>query len=211
MLQVARDQLPFIVNGGVPRDKRSVGFSRIRISTHFVEPLHAAVREQLTSPMGPFAKALELLSSTLLVRQVQGNLTVQPECDQYAFGPNNGKCWVLHSSTECGPFPIPDRYLGTREVCTSSDGPCDEEGPRGSGAEETDFLLLVGTQNESKDFCALHMYMSTILPKSQEACLKFLSFSRFSELCAIINTCICRRMCKGCVAQANSWIHQLLC
>ena len=73
-------------------------------------------------------------------------MTIPPTCDEYAFGPNEGKCRILHSTTQCGPYIVPNQYLGTREVCTSLYGSCHESGPGGGGEANTDLLLFVGSQ-----------------------------------------------------------------
>ena len=109
-----------------------------------MEPLDSTYRDKLTNPHGPFMKVIHYLENTLRVRPIQGSLTIPPLCDEYTSGANEGKCSVLHSTTECGVFEVPDQYLGTREVCTTSSSTCSEAGPNGSGANNTDFLLFFG-------------------------------------------------------------------
>ena len=133
------------MSGG--HDKRfAAEFSPIRITPHFIEPLSSTFRSQLTSETGALMKVVSLISRTLLVRQVSGNMTIPPMCDEFPFGPNEGKCRILHTTTQCGPYTVPNQYLGTRQVCSSLYGPCHESGGNGTGATNTDILLFVGTQ-----------------------------------------------------------------
>ena len=145
--QIALDHLPTIQTKSGSHEKRfAAGFSPIRITPHFIEPLSSTFRSQLTSETGALMKVLSFISHTLLVRRISGNMTIPPTCDEYAFGPNEGKCRILHSTTQCGSYTVPNQYLGTRQVCTSLYGSCRESGANGIGAANTDFLLFVGTQ-----------------------------------------------------------------
>ena len=149
--QIALDHLPTIQTRSGGHEKRfAAGFSPIRITPHLIEPLSSTFRSQLTNETGALMKVLSFISQTLLVRPISGNVTIPPTCDEYAFGPNEGKCRILHNTTQCGPYIVPNQYLGTRQVCTSLYGSCHEQGANGTGAANTDFLLFVGTQSKSR-------------------------------------------------------------
>ena len=149
LLQIALDHLPTTQTKVGGHEKRfAAGFSPIRITPHFIEPLYSTFRSQLTSETGALMKVLSLLNHTLLVRQISGNMVIPPTCDEYAYGPNKGKCRNIYSTTQCGPYTVPSQYLGTRQVCTSLYGSCRERGANGTGAENTDFLLFVGTKGK---------------------------------------------------------------
>ena len=115
-----------------------------------MEPLDPTFGDNITDPDGPLMKVLELLENTLLVRPLQGSLTIPPSCDEYTYGSNEGKCRILHTETECGIFTVPNQFVGTREVCTSTYSSCYESGTNGTGASNTDYLLFVGTSSERK-------------------------------------------------------------
>jgi len=145
--QIAQDKVPEVqIRGGDLGKRFAAGFSPIRITPYFVEPLHSTFRSQLTSQTGVLRKMLSLVSQTLLVRRISGNMTIPPTCDEYTYGTNSGKCRVLHTTTQCGSYTVPSQFLGTREVCSSSYGFCHESGTNGTGTANTDFLLFVGTQ-----------------------------------------------------------------
>ena len=150
VLQLAQDDLPTIkVKASGGHEKRSTtGFSPIRITPHFVEPLSSTFRTQLTSQNGVLMKVLSLLSKTLQVRPIPGSFTIPPTCDKYTYGTNIGKCRNLRT-TQCGSYTVPSQYVGKRELCTSSSGSCYEAGPDGAGVVNTDFLLFVRTQCKS--------------------------------------------------------------
>ena len=160
--QIALNHLPTIQTRGDGHEKRfAAGFSPIRITPRFIEPLSSTFRSQLTSETGAFMKVVSLISHTLLVRQTSGNITIPPTCEEYTYGPNKGKCRILHTSTtQCGPYLVPSQYLGTRQVCTSPYGTCHEIGGNGIGAANTDFLLFIGTQCR---FETLKDYFSQLL------------------------------------------------
>ena len=153
LLQIALDHLPTTQTKVGGHEKRFAaaathGFSPIRITPHFIEPLYSTFRSQLTSETGALMKVLSLLNHTLLVRRISGNMMISPTCDEYAYGPNKGKCRNIYSTNQCGPYTVPSQYLGTRQVCTSLYGSCSERGANGTGAENTDFLLFVGTKGK---------------------------------------------------------------
>ena len=96
-----------------------------------------------------------------MVRPVQGNLTIPPMCTEYTFGLNEGKCMSpLPSQSDyvCGEFGvIPLSYIGTREVCTTSNGPCITEGPNGPGLPNADYLLFISAYSTCK-----FLYLATV-------------------------------------------------
>ena len=146
--QIALDHLPEIqtTESGDHEKRFAAGFSPVRITPYFVEPLLSTFRSQLTSPSGALMKMLSLLTNTLLVRRISGNIKIPPSCSEYTYGQNIGKCRVIHLTTQCGSYTVPRQFIGTREVCSTSYGPCRESGANGTGAANTDFLLFVGTQ-----------------------------------------------------------------
>ena len=145
--QISLDHFPKIQTKGDGLEKRfAAGFSPIRITPYFMEPLSSTFRSELTNQTGALARVLSLISRTLLVRRISGNVTIPPTCDEYTYGTNVGKCRVLHTTTQCGPFTVPSQFIGTRQVCSSFYGSCRESGGNGTGAANTDLLLFVGTQ-----------------------------------------------------------------
>lgn len=125
--------------------RQDASFSPIRITPIMMEPIDSRFQGQLTNQNGALMHVVNYLENTLRVRPIQGNFTLPPTCEEYMSGPNEGKCIVLHPTTQCGIFDVPQRYLGTREVCLTSSSDCSVAGPNGPGAANTDFLLLVGT------------------------------------------------------------------
>ena len=125
--------------------KQSV-FSNIRIHPVFTN-ISSTATIFIQGDNTPLSRAIDTLQSTLMVRPVQGNLTIPPICTEYTYGSNEGKCiWPLPSQSDyvCGEFGvIPLSYIGTREVCTTSDGSCITEGPDGPGLPNADYLLFV--------------------------------------------------------------------
>ena len=93
----------------------------------------------------PLQRALRVLSSSLMVRPIQGNLTVEPDCDEIGFGLNEGKCFAgtVSNVYSCGrQFNVESPYVGVRESCEGPYGQCREEGPAGYGVS-TDYILYV--------------------------------------------------------------------
>ena len=133
--------------------KRQSTYSNIRIHPIFAN-ISSIANEFLQGDDNPLSRAIDTLKSTLLVRPVQGNLTIPPMCTEYTFGLNEGKCISpLPSQSDyfCGEFGvIPLPYIGTREVCTTSDGPCTTEGPNGSGLPNADYLLFISAYSTCK-------------------------------------------------------------
>ena len=126
--------------------KRQSSFSNIRIHPVFTN-ISSNATVFIQGDNTPLSRALDTLMSTLLVRPVQGNLVIPPMCREYTNGLNEGKCiWPLppQSDYACGEFGvIPFSYIGTREVCTTSDGFCIKDGPDGPGIPDADYLLFV--------------------------------------------------------------------
>ena len=122
------------------------GFSPIRITPHFIEPLSSTFRSQLITQTGVLMKVLSLISQTLLVRPISGGFTIPPGCNKYTYGANTGKCRYMHTTTRCGSITVPRQFVGKRELCSSSSGSCYDSGPDGGGVANTDFLLFVRTQ-----------------------------------------------------------------
>ena len=169
-LQIAIEDLPIIKaavdvydaegrhsrGADVPGDKRQMRssppqFTYVRITPHFIEPLDASIRDKLISPTGPLMRALNTMSSLLLVQPLRDNLTLTPSCrETFSTGEvNQGKCMELNPRTQCGIFTVPDQFISTTLVCETADDPstCHEEGPRGLGLA-TDFLVFVGTNSQ---------------------------------------------------------------
>lgn len=125
-------------------------FTNVRITPFFIEPLDAAIRQELISSNGPLMRAIEVMNSLLLVRPLMDNLTLTPSCrGTHSTGTNQGTCTELSSSTECGIFTVPEQVVGTVLQCDTPDDSdtCHEEGPNGDGVA-TDFLVFVGTDSQ---------------------------------------------------------------
>ena len=147
-MQFSLDKLVKVQVSGERTERQAASFSPIRITPVLMEPIDSLYRDKLTSPSGPLMRVVNYLEKTLRVRSIQGNLKIPPSCPEYTYGVNDGKCGVLHTSTQCGIFTVSSQYLGTREVCpfsTSTTG-CYQSGPNGVGAANTDYLLFVGTK-----------------------------------------------------------------
>lgn len=156
ILQIAEKYPPHIVNlasQGTRIHKRHSIYSNIRIHPVFTD-IDSTVQNFFVGSNSPLSRVIDTLQSLLLVHPVEGNLIIPPECTEYTYGLNEGKCqWPLPSQDdyECGQFgTIPLSYIGTREVCTSSYGSCTTEGPDGPGLANTDFLLFVSAANTCK-------------------------------------------------------------
>ena len=170
LLQIAIKDLPIIsaavgVHDFEDRHSRSAErnsppqFTYIRITPYFIEPLDASIRDKLISPTGPLMRAINTMSTLLLVRPLMDNLTLTPSCRQtFSHGTaNQGKCTELNSRTECGIFTIPDQFVGATMVCETADDPstCHEEGPQGLGLA-TDFLVFIGTNSQQSSENTYH-------------------------------------------------------
>ena len=143
---------PYIVNLASQEGrlhKRHLSYSNIRIHPVVAGPLISSASAYLQGPDTPLSKAIETLQSVLLVHPVQGNLKIPPRCTEHSSGLNKGKCKAplpSQSTFKCGGTSnIPLSYIGTREVCTSSDGLCTTEGPDGPGLPNADYLLFAST------------------------------------------------------------------
>ena len=154
-LQVA-EKHPYIVNlasQGEKVHKRESGYSNIRIHPVFTN-IASTTSSFLEGDNTPLSRAIDTLQSTLLVHPVQGNLTIPPKCTEYYYGLNKGKCRqssISSSDYRCGEFGvIPSSYIGTREVCNTSYGSCETDGPNGPGLPNADYLLFVSASSTSK-------------------------------------------------------------
>ena len=138
------------------RSKRQLSYSNIRIHPILTEVTSSAdVYVQGSDSL--LSKAIDTLQSMLQVHPVQGNLTLPPQCTEYTEGLNEGKCMSpLPNQTDyvCGDFGIiPPLYIGTREVCNSSNSSCTVEGPNGPGLPNADYLLFVSAYHTCKYYC----------------------------------------------------------
>ena len=88
----------------------------------------------------PFWRAVNTLSQGLLVRPVEGNLTIPFTCDMYESGENKGLCISGTLKPLCSIFDVPDYLLGTEYVCYGENGTCDREGPD----VPADYILIAG-------------------------------------------------------------------
>lgn len=121
------------------------------------------VRRVFTDPEGPFQKALRVLSNGLMVRPIQGNITIPPTCtNRISFGPNSGKCQKGRLENKCGIFNVPKHLAGVQETCDGPFGPCsrsessNDNSGSGSGEDlgvEADYVLFAGSLN-SESFIA---------------------------------------------------------
>ena len=95
------------------------------------------------NPNSTFWRAVDILSRGLLVRPVEGNLTISFACDIYKSGENKGECINGTLKPLCSIFDVPDYLLGTEYVCYGENGACDYEGPDGPGVP-ADYILIAG-------------------------------------------------------------------
>ena len=86
---------------------------------------------------------MNTLSQGLLVRPVEGNLTIPFTCDMYESGKNKGLCISGTLKPLCSIFDVPDYLHGTELVCYGENGVCDHEGPNGPGVP-ADYILIAG-------------------------------------------------------------------
>ena len=145
---------PYIVDlasqeGKLHKRHSIASYSNIRIHPVISNQITSSESAYLRGPNTPLSRAIETLQSVLLVHSVHGNLTIPPRCTEYTTGLNKGKCkspLPSQSSFKCGgSSKIPLSYIGTREVCTTSDGSCTTEGPDGPGLPNADYLLFAST------------------------------------------------------------------
>ena len=154
-MQIA-DRHPYIVEvagQGEGIHKRGSGYANIRIHPILTVTVGRA-NEFFHGENSPLSRAIDTLQRLLFVRPVQGNLTIQPICEEYASGLNKGKCMAPLPSQDnykCGRFgAIPHQYIGTREVCNTSNSLCRAEGPNGTGLPNADYLLFVSVSSIGK-------------------------------------------------------------
>ena len=115
----------------------------------------SSAQAYVQAPNGPLLNSITTLAELLMVQPVQGNFVIPPMCSEYTFGPNEGKCRAplpSQDSYRCGEFGIiPTEYIGTREVCETSDQTeCPQDGPGGAGIPDTDYLLFVSATSTSE-------------------------------------------------------------
>ena len=154
-IQTKPAEMPFVeIKGSSTTTKRqNQQFSPIRIHPVLNPSATASPRlsQIFTDPYGPFQRTLDVLSGALLVRPIQGNLTIPPTCtNSIAHGSNAGKCFTdsVDVGTTCGSlFNVPADLAGTIEACNTTNGPCTNVGPNGPGVAETDFVLFAGATN----------------------------------------------------------------
>ena len=124
--------------------------SNIRIHPVFIN-IDSTVERSIISPV---SASIETLEKILMVHPVQGNLVIPPWCVEFTLGPNVGKCQDQHPlqyNYSCGELAdISQEYIGVREVCSSSDGPCFLQGPNSTGIPNADFLLYVSATSTCK-------------------------------------------------------------
>ena len=114
-----------------------------------------SVQSYLQALNGPLFNGISTLGKLLMVQPVLGNFVIPPMCSEYSFGRNEGKCRAplpSQDSYRCGEFGIiPTEYIGTREVCETSDQiDCSQDGPGGDGIPDTDYLLFVSATSTSE-------------------------------------------------------------
>ena len=125
-------------------------FTNVRITPFFIKPLDPAISQELIDQNGPLMRAIEVMSSLLLVRPLMDNLTLTPSCrGTHSSGANRGMCSELSPTTKCGIFTVPEQVVGTVLGCDTPDDSetCHEDGPNSNGVA-TDFLVFVGTDNQ---------------------------------------------------------------
>lgn len=164
LLQIA-ERNPHVVNlAVVPRgrdNKRqsSVDYSNIRIHPVFTNIDHT-VEMQVRSTGSSVSASIKTLERILMVHPVQSNLIIPPSCNEFTSGANVGKCQhLLNNNYDCGELAvISQEYIGVREVCSSSDGPCSLQGPNGTGIPNADFLLFISASSTRKSCFKIYRY-----------------------------------------------------
>ena len=152
-MQIA-ERNPYIVDlasQGERVHKRQLSYSNIRIHPVFTNIVSTATAF-VQGDNNPLSRAIDTLESLLLVHPVQGNFLIPPTCREYTYGSNKGKCkspLPSQSDYECGRHGvIPLHYIGTREVCNSSQyDSCTIQGPNGTGLPNADYLLFVSASS----------------------------------------------------------------
>ena len=162
-MQIVKEN-PYIVSlagQGERVHKRQTSYSNIRIHPVFTN-IASTASGFVRGDDAPLSRAIDTLQTTLLVHPVQGNLIIPPMCTEYTYGLNEGKCispLPSQNKYKCGQFGvIPPSYIGTREVCTLSNGSCTTEGPNGFGLPNADYLLFVSASST----CEFTLFVSGI-------------------------------------------------
>ena len=116
--------------------------------------IDSTVESTERSIISSVSASIETLERILMVHPVLGNLVIPPQCVEFTFGVNVGKCqdqYPLQYTYSCGELAnISQEYIGVREVCSSSDGPCSLQGPNSTGIPDADFLLYVSATSTCK-------------------------------------------------------------
>lgn len=131
-------------------------YSNIRIHPVFtnIDPTTELARLRIINDS--VSASIETLQRVLMVHPVQGNLVIPPMCDEFTLGRNVGKCsdpLPPQNNYTCGELAvISQEYIGVREVCSTSDGPCTIQGPNGTGIPNADFLLFISASSTRKSY-----------------------------------------------------------
>ena len=150
-------QLPFSIQT-IPLDndvEREADFDSIRITPYFVnDRIDASLPAEVFGPEGPLERALVLISQSLSVRRLQGNLVFEPtvscsnETDVCITAGGSCSCnsaAAVMPFLVCAEVLIPDDHIGTAElqICNTDTLQCETVGPNGAGLVDTDFVLYV--------------------------------------------------------------------
>ena len=140
---------------------RGTGFEPIRITPYLVPGLvNPFISVEILGPGGPLEQSLLLVSQTLSVQRLQGNLVFKPTVicsnETEACAGAAGTC-VCDSATAvmpslvCGEVAIPEDHIGMADdqVCNTASAQCETVGPNGAGFSGTDFVLYV-TANQTR-------------------------------------------------------------
>lgn len=155
-VQPSASQLPFVQ---IRRGDELVGkraapeFAPQRVHVVYHDSIRADpfLNRSFSDQDGPFQRAVRVLSNALMVRPLQGRVTIAPNCTNITSGPNAGKCQRNTLQNTCGVFTVPDELAGVRETCDGETGSCSEQGQAGNGVE-ADYILFAGAQNcEERD------------------------------------------------------------
>ena len=119
---------------------------RIHVVFHDSVRVDSIINAAVSDLTGPFQQALRVLSNSLMVRPIPGNITIPPRCTKILSGPNEGSCLNGTLRNRCGIFTVPDELAGTLKSCNGSFGPCSDQRPRGVGVD-ADYILFVGSLN----------------------------------------------------------------
>ena len=116
--------------------------------------IDASLPAEVFGPEGPLERALVLISQSLSVRRLQGNLVFEPtvscsnETDVCITAGGSCSCNSAAAavpSLVCAEVPIPDDHIGTAElqICHTDTLQCETVGPNGAGLADTDLVLYI--------------------------------------------------------------------